>query len=244
MKKPSKFLAVLLSAMTFVSIAGGVVASAVGMPEGNPGSNTGGDPGNNPGENPLPEDWENRLMGAIHDPDFIRAGAELAGRVLARMRARFFIEGLEFAYGVYRHHHYVDNFFLGHGGTVHITRRMLEESRGRNIRQLDEGVNDLRNRIATVIPVGVERPRNETQDQLRALFLFLSLYAERRMYGEYLTVSDDYLINILSVLDFDQLDELDINGIRIRYMNGCMRVIGYNGHERIFEVTIGEPYER
>lgn len=247
MKKPSKFLAVLLAAMTFIPSVGIVPANAVARPEGNPESNTGGAPGNNPGENPLPEDLGERLARAAQDPAFMRVAAELAQQFLMEMRARIFIDGLGLAYSIYRHHHYVDDFFLGHEGTVHITRRMLEESRDRNIRALDAGVNNLQN---TAIPVAVERPRNETQNQLRALVLFLSLYTRQRMHGRGdIIISDNDLIEILSVTDFAQqggyrIDEFDVDSIRVSYMNGRMRIIGYNGREITFEATIGEHYER
>lgn len=247
MKKPSKFLAVLLAAMTFVPSVGIVHTNAVGMPEGNSESNTGGTPGNNPGENPLPEDLGDRLARAAQNPNFMRFATELAQQFLIEMRARIFIDGLGLAYIIYRHHHYVDDFFLGHEGTVHITRRMLEESHDRNIRTLDTYVNNLQN---TAIPVAVERPRNETQNQLRALVLFLSWYERRRMHGRGdIIISDNDLIEILSVTDFAQqggyrIDEFDVDSIRVRYMNGRMRVIGYNGDEITFEATIGERYER
>lgn len=58
MKKPSKFLAVLLAAMTFIPSVGIVPANAVAKPEGNPESNTGGAPGNNPERDNIGRAWD------------------------------------------------------------------------------------------------------------------------------------------------------------------------------------------
>lgn len=255
MKKPSKFLAVLLAAMTFIPSVGIVPANAVAKPEGNPESNTGGAPGNNPERDDLMRAWDAITAMAMHNPaareEFARDARDLnvemmrAGIIRPEtVREIAFIEGLRLAYGTHRRHHYVDNFFLEHGRTVHVTRRMLEESRDRNIELLDAGTNNLQN---PAIPVDVRHPRNETQNQLRALVLFLYLYTGRRMHGiGDLIISDNDLIEILSVTDFDQqeIDEFDINRIEVRYMNGLIRVIGYDGPRRVFEATLGERYER
>lgn len=263
MKKPSKFLAVLLTAVTFASSVSTVSTNALDMPEGNPGSNTGDDLR----ENPLPENLMTQLIEAAHNPrnsgnlgpllmvaaqnpGFMRIAMETARQqlMILRMRNEFFIEGLRLAYGTYRRHHYVENFSLGHGRTVHITRCMLEESRDMEIRRLDEGINRLQNAFATgTVPVDVERPGHETLNQLRALALFLGLYIERRTREENRTAPDDNnLTGILSVTDFAQqeINEFDLNRIEVRYMDGRARVIGYNGPEIVFEATIGEHYGR
>ncbi len=227
MRKISKILATLLSAITLVSSA-----SIVGAMDS--------------GSSSKPTNLDES---ATTGPGLMECFVELTkltqqmSREMARME--LFIQGVRLAYTKYRRVENVVHCTLENRETIHVTRRMLKALREENTGTLEECICDLQSVIATRIPESVVRPADETKDQLYALAIFSRMYADIKLGGG-VAIPRDYLISILSIAKkkISQPDEFYVNNVEISYMNGRMKITCRNGEEITYEATIGKPYRR
>lgn len=217
MKKAFKFLAVLLSVMTFVSSARAV--NAVKHNRSKP--------------------RKGLVVSKVIDvqPQVMTEASKLYDHL---------VEMLRLAYTVYRHEGGEEWYSLPEGETQHITREMLEKSYDMSIKRFDAKVCTLREVIKRGVVDGIERPKRETQDQLRALIAYSCVRYMQKELGSY--ISRDYLISMLSVSNYcfpfrEEPDEFDVEYVVIEYFNGELLITCYNGAKITYQSIIGEYYK-